>query len=83
MGWEEDNGKPLTNSEKSADPISQLSKKEKFEYDKFMESATYFFNDETVSDEDKKKFSSVAKCFRYCFNARIKKEKISFKKGYL
>ena len=59
MGWEEDNGKPLTNSEKSADPISQLSKKEKFEYDKFMESATYFFNDETVSDEDKKKFSDA------------------------
>ena len=41
------------------DPISQLSKKEKFEYDKFMESATYFFNDETVSDEDKKKFSDA------------------------
>ena len=41
------------------DPISQLSKKEKFEYDKFMESATYFFNDENVSDEDKKKFSDA------------------------
>ena len=59
MGWEEDNRKPLTNSEKITDPISQLSKKEKFEYDKFMESATYFFNDETVSDEDKKKFSDA------------------------
>ena len=59
MGWEEDNRKPLTNSEKITDPISQLSKKETFEYDKFMESATYFFNDETVSDEDKKKFSDA------------------------
>lgn len=36
-------------------PISQLSKKEKFEYDKFMDDAVYYFNDESVSDEDKKK----------------------------
>ena len=39
--------------------LPNLTKKEKFEYDKFMESATYFFNDETVSDEDKKKFSDA------------------------
>ncbi|ACZ08252.1 transcriptional repressor DicA [Sebaldella termitidis] len=59
MGWEDEKGNPLTNKSKITDPISQLSKKEKFEYDKFMESATYFFNDETVSDEDKKKFSDA------------------------
>ncbi len=46
--------KPKENSS-----LSNLTKKEKFEYDKFMESATYFFNDETVSDEDKKKFSDA------------------------
>ena len=59
MGWEDEKGNPLINRSKNTDPISQLSKKEKFEYDKFMESATYFFNDETVSDEDKKKFSDA------------------------
>ena len=46
--------KPKENSS-----LSNLTKKEKFEYDKFMESATYFFNDESVSDEDKKKFSDA------------------------
>ena len=59
MGWEDEKGNSLKGSKKNIDPISQLSKKEKFEYDKFMESATYFFNDETVSDEDKKKFSDA------------------------
>ncbi|MCP1226002.1 helix-turn-helix domain-containing protein [Sebaldella sp. S0638] len=37
------------------DPVSTLNKKEKFEYDKFMEDAVYYFNDETISNEDKKK----------------------------
>ena len=55
MGWEDEKGNSLIGSKKNIDPISQLSKKEKFEYDKFMEDAIYFFNDETVSDEDKKK----------------------------
>ena len=47
MGWEEEDN--------NFDPVSILSKKEKFEYDKFMEDAVYYFNDESVSDEDKKK----------------------------
>lgn len=55
MGWEDDKGYSLLDKSKSRDPISQLSKKQKFEYDKFMEDAVYYFNDETVSDEDKKK----------------------------
>ena len=36
-------------------PLSQLTKKEKLDYDKFMEEATYYFNDESISDEDKEK----------------------------
>ncbi len=55
MGWKDED----TSSDKKNDPLSNLTKNEKFEYDKFMESATYFFNDETVSDEDKKKFSDA------------------------
>ena len=34
-------------------PLSQLTKKEKLNYDKFMDDATYYFNDESISDEDK------------------------------
>lgn len=51
MGWKDEDA----SSDKKNDPLSNLTKNEKFEYDKFMEDAIYFFNDETVSDEDKKK----------------------------
>ena len=52
MGWEDEKGNFLLHKN---NPISQLSKKEKFEYDKFMEDAIYYFNDETVSVVDKRK----------------------------
>ena len=72
MGWEDEKGNSLIGSKKNIDPISQLSKKEKFEYDKFMEDAIYFFNDETVSDEDKKKlFDGLQTAF---FTILLKKE---------
>ena len=72
MGWEDEKGNSLIVSKKNIDPISQLSKKEKFEYDKFMEDAIYFFNDETVSDEDKKKlFDGLQTAF---FTILLKKE---------
>ena len=52
MGWEDEKGNFLLDKN---DPVSNLTKKEKFEYDKFMEDAVYYFNDETISNEDKKK----------------------------
>ena len=52
---------------------AELNKKEKFEYDRFMEEAIYFFNDENVSDEDKKKLSdSLQEVF---FTALLEKKK--------
>ncbi len=61
MGWEDEKGNFLLDKN---DPISQLSKKEKFKYDEFMEDAIYYFNDETVSDEDKRKLlDSLNKIF--------------------
>ena len=44
MGWGDEENLPI-----------KLNKKEKFQYDKFMEDAIYFFNDESVSDDDKRK----------------------------
>ena len=38
------------------DPISQLTKKEKLNYEEFMEQSKFFFNDENVSEEDKELF---------------------------
>ena len=52
MGWEDERGNFLLDKN---DPVSTLSKKERFKYDEFMEDAVYYFNDESVSDEDKKK----------------------------
>ena len=45
-------------------PLSQLTKKEKLDYDKFMKDATYYFNDESISDEDKEKlFKSLQEVY--------------------
>ena len=45
-------------------PLSQLNKKEKLNYDKFMDDATYYFNDESISDEDKEKlFKSLQEVY--------------------
>ena len=64
---------PLERETKTKETTSQLNKKEKFEYDKFMEEAIYFFNDENVSDEDKKKLSdSLQEVF---FTALLEKKK--------
>ena len=61
MGWEDEKGNFMLDKN---DPISQWSKKEKFKYDEFMEDAIYYFNDETVSDEDKRKLlDSLNKIF--------------------
>ena len=46
---------------------------EQFEYDKFMKDATYYFTDESVSDEDKKKLlDSLNNIF---FNVILEKKK--------
>ena len=74
MGWEDENGNLLVGSaKKNINPVPPLTEKEKFEYDKFMNEATYFFNDESVSDEDKEKlFKSFQEVF---FTALLAKKK--------
>ena len=51
MGWKEEKEDP----KKDSLILSNLTKKEKLDYDKFMDDATYYFNDESISDEDKEK----------------------------
>ena len=47
MGWEDDEGNLN---------IETLPKKEKLNYQEFMEQSKFFFNDENVSEEDKELF---------------------------
>lgn len=47
MGWEDEKGNLLVGN----------TKKEKLDYDKFINDATHYFNNEKISDEDKKKLA--------------------------
>ncbi len=47
MGWEDEKGNLI---------IGNLPKKEKLNYEEFMEQSKFFFNDENVSEEDKELF---------------------------
>ncbi len=47
MGWEDDDGNLN---------VETLPKKEKLNYQEFMEQSKFFFNDENVSEEDKELF---------------------------
>lgn len=47
MGWEDDEGNL---------DVDNLPKKEKLNYEEFMEQSKFFFNDENVSGEDKELF---------------------------
>ena len=47
MGWEDDEGNL---------DVDNLPKKEKLNYEEFMEQSKFFFNDENVSEEDKELF---------------------------
>ena len=47
MGWEDDEGNL---------DVENLPKKEKLNYEEFMEQSKFFFNDENVSEEDKELF---------------------------
>ena len=59
MGWEDGKEEP-----KSDNLLSSLTEKEKLDYDKFMDEATYYFNDESISDEDKEKlFKSLQEVY--------------------
>lgn len=61
--------------ENKNNPISQLTKEEKFEYDKFMNDAVYFFNDDSISNEDKKKLlDSLNDVFFEIMNDKNKKK---------
>ena len=58
----------------SDDRVLQLNKNEKVQYDNFMQGANLFFNDETVSEDDKDKL--MASLNNMYFKAKeIKKKK--------
>ena len=54
--------------------ISKMTKKEKIEFNEFINGATYFFNDEKVESEDKDKLMSVLTEI-YFKSKEIKKKK--------
>ena len=54
--------------------FSKMTKKEKIEYNEFINGATYFFNDEKVENEDKDKLMSVLTEI-YFKSKEIKKKK--------
>ena len=55
------------------DRISRLNKRERVQLDEVMNSAAYFFNDNSVSDEDKKRlYDSLQELF---FDAKIKNKR--------
>ncbi len=60
-------------SKKNDVTTTQLTKKEQLDFDKFMNEATYYFNDESISAEDKEKlFKSFQEVF---FTALLDKKK--------
>lgn len=60
-------------SKKNDVTTTQLTKKEQLDFDKFMDEATYYFNDESISAEDKEKlFKSFQEVF---FTALLDKKK--------